>query len=144
MSLKIAIGGDHAGFAYKEEVKNMLAELGHEFKDFGPHSEESCDYPDYVHPLAQSVEAGTNDFGIIICGSGNGVNMVANKYKNIRSALIWQNELAELSRGHNDANVIAIPARFISLEEAKTFIKTFLDTPFEGGRHERRVQKISC
>ena len=144
MALKIAIGGDHAGFAYKKEVITLLESKGYEVKDFGPYSEDSCDYPDYVHPLAQEVESKKADLGVIICGSGNGVNMVANKYQDIRSALVWKNELAALSRQHNNANIIAIPARFISLEEAKQFVLTFVTTDFEGGRHENRVNKIAC
>ncbi|MCP4522036.1 MAG: ribose 5-phosphate isomerase B [Cytophagales bacterium] len=144
MSLKIAIGGDHAGFAYKKEVIALLESKGYEVKDFGPYSEDSCDYPDYVHPLAQGVESKEFNFGIIICGSGNGVNMVANKYQDIRSALVWQNDLAALARQHNNANVLAIPARFVSLDDAKTFVDTFITTDFEGGRHENRVNKIAC
>ena len=142
--MKVAIGGDHAGFEYKGEVTKMLESAGHEVKDFGPYSDESCDYPDFVHPLAQGVEKGEFEKGIIICGSGNGVAMVANKYQGIRASLVWTNELAELGRLHNDANVISIPARFVSLDEAKQFINTFLGTEFEGGRHQRRVDKIAC
>jgi len=142
--MKIAIGGDHAGFEYKAEVIKMLEAAGNEVKDFGPYSTDSCDYPDYVHPLAQGVETKEFDKGIIICGSGNGVSMVANKYQGIRAALVWENELAELSRLHNDANVLSIPARFVSLEDAKTFVNTFLSTEFEGGRHQKRVDKIAC
>lgn len=142
--MKIAIGGDHAGFEYKAEVIKMLEEAGNEIKDFGPYSTDSCDYPDYVHPLAQGVESNEFDKGIIICGSGNGVSMVANKYQGIRAALVWNNELAELCRLHNDANILAIPARFISLADAKTFVNTFLSTDFEGGRHQKRVDKIAC
>lgn len=142
--MKIAIGGDHAGFEYKSEVIKMLKESGNEVKDFGPYSTDSCDYPDYVHPLAQGVESNEFDKGIIICGSGNGVSMVANKYQGIRAALVWNNELAELCRLHNDANILAIPARFISLADAKTFVNTFISTDFEGGRHQKRVDKIAC
>ncbi len=142
--MKIAIGGDHAGFDYKAEVIKMLEAAGNEVKDFGPYSTDSCDYPDYVHPLAQGVESNEFDKGIIICGSGNGVSMVANKYQGIRAALVWENELAELSRLHNDANILAIPARFVSLDDAKTFVNTFLSTEFEGGRHQKRVDKIAC
>jgi len=142
--MKIAIGGDHAGFEYKAEVIKMLEAAGNEVQDFGPYSTDSCDYPDYVHPLAQGVESNEFDKGIIICGSGNGVSMVANKYQGIRAALVWENELAELSRLHNDANILAVPARFVSLDNAKTFVNTFLSTEFEGGRHQKRVDKIAC
>lgn len=142
MKLKIAIGGDHAGFEYKKEIISTLEADGYEVKDFGPFSADSCDYPDYVHPLAKAVEKKEYDFGVIVCGSANGVNMVANKYENIRSAIVWETELAELARSHNDANIIAIPARFVTFEAAKSFVKIFLSTEFEGGRHERRVNKI--
>lgn len=142
--MKIAIGGDHAGFEYKVEMIEMLSAQGIEVKDFGPFSTESCDYPDYVHPLAQAVEKKEFDLGIIICGSANGVNMVANKYQGIRSAISWVPEIAELARTHNDANVVAIPARFITLEVAKEIVNTFVKTDFEGGRHQRRVDKIAC
>lgn len=138
----IGIGGDHAGFNYKEAIKDFCLEHGYEVVDFGPNSEDSVDYPDYVHPLAQAVAKGEVDFGIAICGSGNGVCMTANKHKDIRAALVWNNELSALARAHNNANVLCLPARFISLEEAKTFVETFLKTPFEGGRHQRRVDKI--
>ncbi len=144
MGKKIAFGGDHAGFQYKKEIIALFESKGYEVKDFGPYNEESCDYPDYVHPLAQAVEKGEFDLGIIICGSANGVNMVANKYQGIRSAIVWQNELAELARSHNNANVLALPARFISLELAKECATTFANTEFEGGRHQRRVDKIAC
>ena len=142
--MKIAIGGDHAGFEYKKVVMEMLKVQGVETKDFGPFSLESCDYPDYVHPLAQAVEKGHFDFGVIICGSANGVNMVANKYQGIRSAITWEPEIAMLARTHNDANIVAIPARFVSLDIAKECVNTFLSTDFEGGRHQKRVDKIAC
>ncbi len=142
--MKIAIGGDHAGFEYKKVVMEMLKIQGVETKDFGPFSLESCDYPDYVHPLAQAVEKGHFDFGVIICGSANGVNMVANKYQGIRSAITWEPEIAMLARTHNDANIVAIPARFVSLDIAKECVNTFLSTDFEGGRHQKRVDKIAC
>ena len=122
MSKQIAIGGDHAGFAYKKEVIANLESKGYDVKDFGPYSEDSCDYPDYVHPLAQGVEKGEFTFGVVICGSGNGVNMVANKYQGIRSGLCWEASLAEMTRLHNDANVCTMPARFISLEKAINII----------------------
>jgi len=141
--MKIAFGGDHAGFEYKSSLVEFVKEMGHEVKDFGPYSADSCDYPDYVHPLAQEVEAKTVDFGIVICGSANGVNMVANKYQGVRSAITWLPELAELTRLHNDANVLALPARFITLDVAKACVKAFLETSFEGGRHINRVNKIA-
>ncbi len=143
MAYKIAIGGDHAGFTYKNLIKEILAEGGHEVKDFGPDSDESVDYPDHVHPLAKSIVNGEADYGILICGSGNGVAMTANKYKQVRAALCWKPELAKLSREHNDANVLCIPARFVSEEEAAEMVKVFLNTAFEGGRHQNRVSKIA-
>ncbi|MEH0158393.1 ribose 5-phosphate isomerase B [Limibacter armeniacum] len=144
MVMKIAIGGDHAGYEYKEELVKYLEENGHEVKDFGPFSAESCDYPDYVHPLADAIEAGEYERGVIICGSGVGVSIVANKHQGIRAALCWENEIAALCRQHNNANVLALPARFISLDDAKKFVDTFLTTEFEGGRHQKRVDKIAC
>lgn len=140
--MNIGIGGDHAGFQFKEELKKQLKEKGHQVQDFGPSSEESCDYPDIAHPLAVSVENKENDLGIAICGSGNGINMTLNKHQNIRSALCWNEELAELSRLHNDANVLSLPARFISIELASKCVEAFIKTKFEGGRHQRRVNKI--
>lgn len=140
---KIAIAADHAGYALKETIKKFLAEQGYStVRDFGTHSEESVDYPDYVHPLALAVKNHESDFGIVICGSGNGVNITANKHEGIRSALCWNREVAELARGHNNANVCALPARFISEELAKEIVFAFITTEFEGGRHERRVSKI--
>lgn len=141
--MKIAIGGDHAGFEFKEKIKTHLVSKGHIVNDFGPQNDESCDYPDIAHPLAQNVLSQESDMAIVICGSGNGINMVMNKYNDIRSALCWNNELVQLARLHNNANVLALPARFISLEEAFVFVDTFLSTTFEGGRHERRVNKIN-
>jgi len=142
--MKIAIGGDHAGFEYKSEITTLLENEGHTVQDFGPNSADSVDYPDHVHPLADSVENSDNDLGILICGSGNGVAMTANKHQGIRAALCWNKDLAELARQHNNANVIAIPARFVSLEDAKTMVSSFISTDFEGGRHQNRVDKISC
>lgn len=142
--MKIALGGDHAGFEYKKEVVKMLEELGHEIKDFGPFSEDSVDYPDFVHPVAKGIENNDFDLGVLICGSGNGVSMTANKYQDIRAALCWNNDLAALARQHNDANIISIPARFVGLESAKEMISTFISTDFEGGRHLTRVNKIKC
>lgn len=140
---KLAIGGDHAGFTYKEALKKYCTDLGHKVIDFGPDTEASVDYPDYIHPLSQAVTNGDADLGIAICGSGNGVCMTANKHANIRAALVWNNDLSALARAHNNANVICLPARFITLEEAKEFVQTFLNTSFEGGRHQRRVDKIT-
>jgi ribose 5-phosphate isomerase B len=140
----VFIGSDHAGFEYKEAIKKMLAEAGYRIEDVGTHSSESVDYPDYAHPVAQAVEEGKAHWGILICGSGNGVCMTANKHAKVRAALCWNEEIARLARQHNDANVICLPARFVSLEEAKAMVKTFLTTGFEGGRHERRVNKIAC
>ncbi|MBB6609625.1 ribose 5-phosphate isomerase B [Pontibacter sp. Tf4] len=144
MAYNIAIGGDHAGYTYKSLLIKLLKELGHEVQDFGPGSEASVDYPDHVHPLAKAVIAKEADFGILICGSGNGVAMTANKYKEIRAALCWQPELAKLARSHNDANVLCIPARFVSEEVAEEMVKAFLSTDFEGGRHQNRVNKIAA
>ncbi len=144
MGIKIAIGGDHAGFDYKKEIIEVLTSQGHEVKDFGPYSTDSCDYPDYVHPLAQAVESGEYVRGIVICGSANGVNMTANKYQGIRSAMVWTPEMVKLTRTHNDANVLALAARFLNLEDCKLFVDLFLTTEFEGGRHENRVNKIAC
>lgn len=143
MSKKIALGGDHAGYTYKKEIIVDLQSKGYEVKDFGPFSEASVDYPDFVHPLSQAVECKEFDLGILICGSGNGVAITANKYKDIRAALCWTNELAALARQHNNANVLCLPARFIELGDAKKFVQTFVDTPFEGGRHQNRVDKIN-
>jgi ribose 5-phosphate isomerase B len=140
--MRVAIGGDHAGYQLKEELKKFISNLGHEVADFGPFSEESCDYPDIAHPLARSVKSGENQLGIAICGSANGINMTLNKHAKIRSAIAWNSELASLARQHNDANILALPARFIDLVTAKAAVKTFLETDFEGGRHQRRVDKI--
>lgn len=142
--MKVAIGGDHAGYHYKERLIQSLNDAGFEMQDFGPGSDASVDYPDHVHPLASSIASEDNDLGILICGSGNGVAMTANKHENVRAALCWNSEIAELSRQHNNANIICIPARFIAYEYAESLVKLFLDTPFEGGRHARRVDKINC
>jgi len=141
-TLNIAIGGDHAGFELKEHLKVFLASQGHVFTDYGPPSAESTDYPDQIHPLAAAVVAGEHDFGIIMCGSGNGVSMTANKHAGIRAALSWKPEIARLARAHNNANVLALPARHIREEDAREAVKVFLDTSFEGGRHKARVEKI--
>ncbi len=142
--MKIAIGGDHAGFEYKGAIIEMLKEQGVEVEDFGPFSNESCDYPDFVHPVAEAVEGDDADLGIVICGSANGVAITANKHQGIRAAIAWQKDLAQLAREHNDANIVAIPARFIDLDLAKDIVNTFLQTSFEGGRHQKRVDKIPC
>ena len=142
--MKIAIGADHAGFAYKDLIKKTVMEAGHEVEDFGTHSAESVDYPDFAHPVADSVEKNESDLGILICGSASGVAMTANKHAGIRAAICWTDELAELARQHNNANIVCIPARFISQEQAKSIVNKFLTTDFEGGRHGRRVDKISC
>lgn len=141
--MKIAIGGDHAGFRYKKVLKEALKDE-HIIVDFGPDNESSMDYPDTAHPLSEAIEKGEADFGILICGSANGVAMTANKHQNIRAAIAWYPELAKLARTHNNANVICLPARFISKEQALEIVSVFLETVFEGGRHERRVGKISC
>lgn len=142
MPMKIAIGGDHAGFQYKEKLVEKLTSQGHSVKDFGPFSDESVDYPDFVHPLASGVHDGDFDLGIAICGSGNGVCMTINKHKGVRAALTWNTELAALGRQHNNANVLCIPARFVDYQVAEDMVETFLTTDFEGGRHQRRVDKI--
>lgn len=142
--MKIAIGGDHAGFEYKSKLITKLQENGHEVTDVGPFSEASVDYPDFAHPLAVSVEKGENDLGILICGSGNGVAITANKHQGIRAALCWTEELGALAKQHNNANVLCLPARFISFELATQIVLTFINTPFEGGRHLNRVNKIAC
>lgn len=139
----IAIAGDHAGFTYKAAIKSYLEAQGYAVTDYGTDSEASCDYPDYVHPLARAVEAGEFPLGILICGSANGVAMAANKHAGIRAAIAWEVELATLSRTHNDANIICLPARFVSLELAEQIVQAFVDTQFEGGRHQRRVDKIA-
>lgn len=140
--MKIAIGADHAGFEYKELLKSFLTE--YEVKDFGTHSTQSVDYPDFAHPVALAVESQEYTFGILVCGSANGVAITANKHQHIRAAICWLNEIASLARVHNNANVLCIPARFVSEELAKEMTTTFLNTAFEGGRHENRVNKISC
>jgi ribose 5-phosphate isomerase B len=142
--MKIAIGADHAGFELKESIKRLLADRGIAVEDFGAYSPESVDYPDFAHPVAMNVESSTSDLGIVICGSGNGINMAVNKHQEIRSALCWEPELASLARQHNNANVLALPARFISEDVALACVTAFLDAKFEGGRHQRRVDKISC
>ncbi|MFN3554397.1 MAG: ribose 5-phosphate isomerase B [Bacteroidales bacterium] len=141
---KIGLASDHAGFELKLKVKQYLYEKGISTEDFGTHSSESTDYPDYVHPLALAIGKGEFALGIVICGSGNGVNITANKHQHIRSALCWTPEIASLARMHNDANVLALPARFISPELALEIVDAFLSSRFEGGRHQTRVNKIAC
>ncbi len=140
--IKIALACDHAGFERKQDVIKYLEELGYEYKDFGAYSSESSDYPDWAHPMAEAVGKGEFELGISLCGSGNGINMTANKHKGVRSALCWQAEIASLARLHNDANICSLPARYITSEEARIIVKAFLTTEFEGGRHLRRIQKI--
>jgi ribose 5-phosphate isomerase B len=142
-TLKIGIGGDHAGFKLKSKVMEHLKEKGHEVVDFGTHSEESTDYPDFAHPVSKGVQDKKFDFGVLICGSANGINMTANKYPGIRSAICWMEEIAELARLHNDANIIALPARYLEEQEAIKTVDKFLETSFEGGRHQKRVDKIN-
>jgi len=143
--LRIAICNDHAGFELKKTLIDHLKALKvATVKDFGSYSTESCDYPDFAHPLALAVENGEYDYGITICGSGNGISMAANKHQGIRAALCWENDIASLARSHNDANVISLPARFITENEAKEMIDIFLTTDFDGGRHKIRVDKIPC
>ena len=144
MSKLIPIGADHAGFQLKAKVIELLESIGYETKDFGCYSEDSIDYPDFGHPVASMVEENEGMLGILICGSGNGINMTANKHQGVRSALCWKNELASLARQHNNANIIALPARFITEEDALEMVETFLSTEFEGGRHAKRVNKITC
>ena len=140
----IPIGSDHAGFELKEAIKKHFSSQGYQFKDYGCYSKDSIDYPDYGHPVAAHVEKNESTLGIVICGSGNGINMTVNKHQGIRSALCWENEISELARQHNNANIIALPARFISEDEGLKMVDTFLNTKFEGGRHDRRVNKIAC
>ncbi len=142
--MNIAIGADHAGFEAKNKVIAFLKDNQISFKDFGTYSNDSVDYPDFAHPVANAVEKKEFDLGILICGSGQGVIMTANKHQGIRSALCWSKEIATLSRQHNDANVLAIPGRFLNDEELIAVVEAFLNTPFEGGRHANRAQKIPC
>ncbi|MFD1258398.1 ribose 5-phosphate isomerase B [Mucilaginibacter terrae] len=141
-ALKIAIGSDHAGFAYKQALLHWLPQVN--VTDFGTHDTTSTDYPDFAHPVANAVESGEFDFGILVCGSANGVAITANKHQGIRAAICWLPELAALARKHNNANIVCIPERFISLNDAKAIVEQFLTTEFEGGRHATRVGKMSC
>ena len=141
--MSIALASDHAGFALKQQVQLFLEDNGAHVKDFGCFSEESCDYPDFAHPLAEAIEKGEFEFGIVICSTGNGTTMTANKHQGVRAALCWETKLAELARQHNNANVLGLPANFISAPKALDIVRTFFQTDFEGGRHERRVNKIA-
>jgi ribose 5-phosphate isomerase B len=140
--LPILIASDHAGFELKERLEAWLRELGYPVKDLGPGNADSTDYPDYAHPLAQQVSDGVADRGVLLCGTGLGMSYVANRYPHVRAAVAWSPEIAELARRHNDSNVLALPARFLSEDEARQILMAWLDTPFEGGRHERRIEKI--
>lgn len=142
--MKIAIGNDHAGTNYKKAIVEYLEKEGHIVKNFGTDNNKSVDYPDYVHPVATAVSNNNVDYGIIVCGSGNGASMTANKHQKIRAALCWTKEISSIARQHNDANILSIPARFTSVQQALAMVKTFLSTEFEGDRHNRRVQKIPC
>ena len=141
--MNIAIGNDHAGTTYKFQIIKLLKSKGHVVENFGTDEENSIDYPDFIHPVANAVEQKKADFGIVICGSGNGAQMTANKHQGVRAALCWNNELVALARQHNDANILSIPARFVSVYQALAFVEIFLATKFEGGRHQNRVNKIA-
>ena len=140
----IGMASDHAGFEMKEALKPMLSEMGYEIRDFGAHSTESMDYPDTAHPLAEALEAGKVDFGVAMCGSGNGITMTLNKHQKVRAALCWKPEIAALAKQHNNANILSMPARFISRKMAVRILDAYLDAKFEGGRHQRRIEKIPC
>jgi len=142
--MKISIGNDHAGPQYKKAIVEKLESLGHHVTNHGTDGNQSVDYPDFGHPVAIDVESGNAELGIVICGSGNGINMTVNKHQGIRAALCWTKEIAELARRHNNANIISIPARYTAIEQAVEMVVTFLETEFEGGRHENRVNKIAC
>ena len=142
--MTIAIGNDHAGVEFKNAIIEFFKNKNIEIKNFGTDNENSVDYPDHIHPVAEFISSKPNSYGIIICGSGNGAAMTANKHKNIRAALCWNEDLAKLSRQHNDANILSIPSRFVSLEETLKMISVFISTSFEGGRHKNRINKIPC
>ncbi|MEO8086967.1 MAG: ribose 5-phosphate isomerase B [Bacteroidota bacterium] len=139
---RIAAGSDHAGVQVKNAIVKMLQEAGYDVKDFGTYSTDSVDYPDFAHAVAHSMENGDAELGVLVCGSANGVAITANKHHHIRAAIAWRNDVAALARQHNDANVICIPARFVTKDEANQFVQTFLNSSFEGGRHQKRVEKI--
>jgi len=141
---RIAIGCDHAGYELKDAIKSDLIAKGYEVKDFGTNGPDSVDYPDYVHPLASAIENKEFPLGIVICGSGNGVNITVNKHQGVRSALCWDPELAKMARLHNDANILALSARYVDAEVSMACVKEFLENEFEGGRHQNRVNKIAC
>lgn len=142
--MKISIGNDHAGPDYKNAIVTVLKDRGYNVTNHGTDTLDSVDYPDFAHAVAKDVDAKTADLGIVICGSAQGVSMTVNKYQSVRGAVCWTKEIASLAREHNNANIICIPARFTSIPQAIAMVETFLDTPFEGGRHERRVEKIAC
>lgn len=142
--MRIVLAGDHAGFAYKQEVLAYLLSKGLDAHDAGTHSNQSCDYPDFIHPAATKIEQGVFDIGLFFCGSANGVAITANKHQGIRAAICWNTEIAQLARLHNNANVICVPCRFVTLASAIEMIDSFLNTAFEGGRHQLRVNKIPC
>ncbi len=140
--MKIGLASDHAGYGLKTMISTYLSGMGLEIEDYGSYSEESCDYPDFAHRLARAVESGEVDSGIAACGSGNGISITLNKHSGVRAALCWNPEIAKLTRAHNDANVLVIPGRYVSNEEAYNIVVAFFNTPFEGGRHIRRIEKI--
>lgn len=140
----IAIGSDHAGYEFKSQIVSFLEEKGFQVKDMGVYNSNSADYPDFAHPVAYAVEKREVSAGILVCGSGNGVAITANKHQGIRAALCWTQEIARLARQHNNANIICLPSRFVGIDEAKQMVETFLNTSFEGGRHQSRVDKIAC
>jgi ribose 5-phosphate isomerase B len=142
MAERIPIASDHAGFAMKEHLRAVLEKMGYEVEDIGTHSAASTDYPDYAHPLAEKVESGEAKRGVLLCGTGLGMSYAANRHHGVRAAVIWSPEIATFARSHNDANVLVLPARFVSEADAEQILKNFLDTPFEGGRHQKRVDKI--
>ena len=142
--MKVSIGNDHAGLPYKEEIVSFLESKGHVVYNHGTNSQTSVDYPDFIHPVAEDVSSQKADMGIIICGSGNGAAMTANKHKKIRAALCWTDEIVSLARQHNNANILSLPARFVSLNQAIKMVDTFISTNFEGGRHQKRIEKIPC
>lgn len=142
--MKISIGNDHAGPEYKEAIMKILKNQGHELKNYGTDTTSSVDYPDFIHPVAEDVSQGKARLGIIICGSGNGAAMTANKHQKVRAALCWNKELVFLARQHNDANILSLPARFLSIPQAIAMVETFVNTEFEGGRHQGRIDKIPC
>ncbi len=140
--MKFGVASDHAGFEYKQKIAALLRKKGYEVVDFGTHSEESCDYPVFAHALGSAIDKGEVDLGVAFCGSGNGICMTLNKHQSVRAALCWGTELARLAKAHNNANVLVMPARFISYQMATTILNKWLDTDFEGGRHQRRIDKI--